>query len=230
MLPAVLIPAFFYTVNLGALENLAHGARGFQLQGIPHPHGHRLRRHRDVTGPHPGDRHPRWVLRPALHDADPPHGPAVGAHGRRRGGDRRPVPARAGHRLRGGGALRHRCPRRARFHRAVRSLGTGVHRHPLCRGPQDGESGGGQRHLRRLLPSVLPERRRRAQAGPHRLVLHHRHLQPGDLRAGRPALAHHLGMAGRNAAAKGWPPWPGSAVVSMSLALLALRGRINQGA
>jgi ABC-2 type transport system permease protein len=34
VLPAVLIPAFFYTTNLGALENLAHGARGFSYKAF----------------------------------------------------------------------------------------------------------------------------------------------------------------------------------------------------
>ncbi|HEY7948979.1 MAG TPA: ABC transporter permease [Acidimicrobiales bacterium] len=33
-LPAVLVPAFFYTVNLGALENLAHGAPGFSYKAF----------------------------------------------------------------------------------------------------------------------------------------------------------------------------------------------------
>jgi ABC-2 type transport system permease protein len=34
VLPAVLIPAFFYTVNLGALENLARGAAGFSYKAF----------------------------------------------------------------------------------------------------------------------------------------------------------------------------------------------------
>ncbi len=34
MLPAVLVPAFFYTVNLGALENLARGAPGFSYKAF----------------------------------------------------------------------------------------------------------------------------------------------------------------------------------------------------
>ncbi len=34
VLPAVLIPAFFYTVNLGALENLAHGNSGFSYKAF----------------------------------------------------------------------------------------------------------------------------------------------------------------------------------------------------
>ena len=34
VVPAVLIPAFFYTVNLGALENLAHGAAGFSYKAF----------------------------------------------------------------------------------------------------------------------------------------------------------------------------------------------------
>jgi ABC-2 type transport system permease protein len=34
VLPAVLIPAFFYTVNLGALENLARGAPGFSYKAF----------------------------------------------------------------------------------------------------------------------------------------------------------------------------------------------------
>ncbi len=33
-LPAVLVPAFFYTTNLGALENLAHGAPGFSYKAF----------------------------------------------------------------------------------------------------------------------------------------------------------------------------------------------------
>ena len=34
VLPAVLVPAFFYTVNLGALENLAQGAPGFSYKAF----------------------------------------------------------------------------------------------------------------------------------------------------------------------------------------------------
>ena len=34
VLPAVLVPAFFYTVNLGALENLARGAPGFSYKAF----------------------------------------------------------------------------------------------------------------------------------------------------------------------------------------------------
>ena len=34
MVPAVLVPAFFYTVNLGALENLARGAPGFSYKAF----------------------------------------------------------------------------------------------------------------------------------------------------------------------------------------------------
>jgi ABC-2 type transport system permease protein len=34
VLPAVLVPAFFYTVNLGALENLAHGSPGFSYKAF----------------------------------------------------------------------------------------------------------------------------------------------------------------------------------------------------
>ncbi len=34
VLPAVLVPAFFYTVNLGALENLAHGDPGFSYKAF----------------------------------------------------------------------------------------------------------------------------------------------------------------------------------------------------
>jgi ABC-2 type transport system permease protein len=34
VLPAVVIPAFFYTVNLGALENLARGAPGFSYKAF----------------------------------------------------------------------------------------------------------------------------------------------------------------------------------------------------
>ena len=34
VVPAVLVPAFFYTVNLGALENLAHGAAGFSYKAF----------------------------------------------------------------------------------------------------------------------------------------------------------------------------------------------------
>ncbi len=34
VLPAVLVPAFFYTVNLGALENLARGAGGFSYKAF----------------------------------------------------------------------------------------------------------------------------------------------------------------------------------------------------
>ena len=41
-----------------------------------------------------------------------------------------------------------------------------------------------------------------AQASAHRLVLHHRHLQPGDLCARRPALAHHVGVAGAGPAGR----------------------------
>ncbi|HLI73357.1 MAG TPA: ABC transporter permease [Acidimicrobiales bacterium] len=34
VLPAIFVPAFFYTVNLGALENLAHGAHGFSYKAF----------------------------------------------------------------------------------------------------------------------------------------------------------------------------------------------------
>jgi ABC-2 type transport system permease protein len=34
VVPAVLVPAFFYTVNLGALENLARGASGFSYKAF----------------------------------------------------------------------------------------------------------------------------------------------------------------------------------------------------
>ena len=34
VLPAVLVPAFFYTVNLGALENLARGTAGFSYKAF----------------------------------------------------------------------------------------------------------------------------------------------------------------------------------------------------
>ena len=34
MLPAVFVPAFFYTVNLGALENVAKGADGFSYKAF----------------------------------------------------------------------------------------------------------------------------------------------------------------------------------------------------
>ncbi len=34
VLPAVLVPAFFYTTNLGALENLARGAPGFSYKAF----------------------------------------------------------------------------------------------------------------------------------------------------------------------------------------------------
>ncbi|HLM95718.1 MAG TPA: ABC transporter permease [Acidimicrobiales bacterium] len=34
VLPAVLVPAFFYTINLGALENLARGAPGFSYKAF----------------------------------------------------------------------------------------------------------------------------------------------------------------------------------------------------
>jgi ABC-2 type transport system permease protein len=34
VLPAIVIPAFFYTVNLGALENLARGASGFSYKAF----------------------------------------------------------------------------------------------------------------------------------------------------------------------------------------------------
>jgi len=34
VLPAVFVPAFFYAVNLGALENLAHGAPGFSYKAF----------------------------------------------------------------------------------------------------------------------------------------------------------------------------------------------------
>jgi ABC-2 type transport system permease protein len=34
VLPAVIVPAFFYTVNLGALENLARGASGFSYKAF----------------------------------------------------------------------------------------------------------------------------------------------------------------------------------------------------
>jgi ABC-2 type transport system permease protein len=34
VLPAVLVPAFFYTTNLGALENLARGAHGFSYKAF----------------------------------------------------------------------------------------------------------------------------------------------------------------------------------------------------
>ena len=47
--------------------------------------------------------------------------------------------------------------------RVLRPVGSGLHRIPLRRGPEDGKSGRRQRLLRGLLPAVLPQRRRRAQ-------------------------------------------------------------------
>ena len=51
VLPAVFVPAFFYAVNLGALEKLADSDR--RLQGIPVTYGYRLCGYRHVQGPGP---------------------------------------------------------------------------------------------------------------------------------------------------------------------------------
>ena len=65
---------------------------------------------------------------------------------------------------------------------------------------QNGQPGCRERLLRHLLPDVLPERRRRAQAVPDRLVLDHRHLQPSHLPPERAAVTdrHWLGGRGRS--------------------------------
>ena len=62
VIPAVFVPAFFYAVNLGALENVTKQASRAQLQGLPHSHGDRIRGDGNVAGADAGDRHSGRLL------------------------------------------------------------------------------------------------------------------------------------------------------------------------
>ena len=68
VLPAVFVPAFFYAVNLGALENFARGRFDYKAFLLPMAIAFA------VTGmsraPTSRDRHTERILRPLVHDAD----------------------------------------------------------------------------------------------------------------------------------------------------------------
>ncbi len=166
VLTAIFLPAFFYLTNIGALRECGPPRRRLQLQSVSAAHGHRLRGNGHVEGSSPGHRHPRRLLRSVVHDAGTPPRPAAGAHGRRRGGDRRPVPASAGHRLRAGCALRHGRARSLGLHRVLGAVGTRLHWYPLRRGTQDRKPGRGQCGVHRFLPPVLLERRTSCRSTP----------------------------------------------------------------
>ena len=108
VIPAVFVPAFFYAVNLGALENLARHGLDYKAFLIPMAIAFAVTGMSQSAGA--GDRHPGRLLRPAVHDPDPALALLLGLMVGRCRGDRGPVPAGAGHRLRRRGAICHRTP------------------------------------------------------------------------------------------------------------------------
>ena len=206
VLPAVLRAGFLLHREPRSSRESGRRRAGFSYKAFPHPHGHRLCRHRNVEGPDTRDRHPRWVLRPTLHDTHPPHRPAARAHGGRHGRDRRSVRARAG--IGFGVGVRFATGLRVSWPSSGSppsgdSSFTGF---PYAVALKTGSPAAVNACLRRLLPPVLPERCRGAQAGADGLVLDHRHLQPGDLPPRCSAIPHHLGVADPYLCWRDWPP------------------------
>ena len=72
VIPALIVPIFFYVLNIGALSKITHAAARIQLQGLRTPRGRRLRRHGRVPGVRARHRHPERLLRPAHDHAGPP--------------------------------------------------------------------------------------------------------------------------------------------------------------
>ena len=54
VIPALIVPIFFYVLNIGALSKITAPGRRLQLQVLRASGGGRLRRHRRVAG------RPRW--------------------------------------------------------------------------------------------------------------------------------------------------------------------------
>ena len=128
-----------------------------------------------------------------------------------------------------GVALRDRHPRAAPLHRPDRVLGAGLHRLPVRHRAQDRVAGRGRRQLHPLLPVRLPDHGDAAAGGADRLAGHHRHLQPDDLPAGRAALAALRRLATADRCWRASLAIPAVGVVSMGLALATLRGRVARG-
>ena len=125
VIPAVFVPAFFYSVNLGALEKLAGTALDYKAFLLPMAIA--FARERDVACPWtPASDIQGGVLQPAVHDPDQEVRPPARADGGRCGRDRRPVPACPGHRRHRRGALCHRLARSPGVRRLLRGVGPGL--------------------------------------------------------------------------------------------------------
>ena len=95
-------------------------------------------------------------------------------------------------------------PRHGRLHRLRRDVGPGVRRLPVCDRAQDRQPGRGQLELHPVLPVRVPHHVVPAAGGADRLARDDRHLQPGDLRARRAAQPDHRGMG----VGRAWPRAP----------------------
>ena len=132
IIPALVVPVFFYIVNVGSLQDFAATVgRGRRLQGVPAPGGDHLRRHRHLPRQCARDRHPERLLRPVAADADPTRRAAARSDGRRRRVDHHAHHPGADPRSRHRRALRDRCARHVGVHPLRRLLGPGLRRVPV---------------------------------------------------------------------------------------------------
>ena len=190
VIPAVFVPAFFYAVNLGALEKLAGTALDYKAFLLPMAIAFAvtgMSRAPALVTDIQGGYFDRLCMTPikrsalllGLMVADVAVIAALCL----------PVivlePSSVC-------ALPLDCPD---FWRSSASLPSGAWHSPasltLSRA-EDRQPRRGQCVLRRLLSPVLPYRCRRTEAAAHGMVLHDRHLQPRDVFARSTSLSHHL--------------------------------------
>ena len=90
--------------------------------------------------------------------------------------------------------LRDRHRRDPRVPRLRRAVGVGVRRLPVRDRAQDRQPGCRELELRPVLPVRVPHDELPAEGSAHRMALDDRHLQPGHVRAGGPAVTDHRGL------------------------------------
>ena len=194
VLPAVFIPAFFYFVNLGALENVARGA-GFNYKAFLLPMAIAFavtgmsRAQTLVTDISEGY-FDRLCLTPVRRSAL-----LLGLMT----ADVVVIVALCVPVLAIGFAMGVRFatgPAGVLVFVGISALwGLAFTGFPYAVALKTGSPAAVERDLRGVLPAVLPERRGGPEAGPRGVVLDHCHLQPGDLSPRRAALARERGVA-----------------------------------
>ena len=197
VIPAIFVPAFFYSVNLGALEKLAGTSLDYKAFLLPMAIAFAvtgMSRAPALVTDIQGGYFDRLCMTPikrsalllGLMVADVAVIATLCLPVLAIGADCR-------------GAFCHRATGSVGIRLLLGSLGSGVHVLPVRRRIADGQSRRRKCVLRHLLPAVLPHRRGGSEATSHWVVLRHRHIQPGDVSAGSTSFSHHIRLASRTA-------------------------------